>query len=70
MKRGPQPKRVFNAEQSRARASKIRALAAVIANTRLRVGMERLAKKFDQRAAMLDAQPHTETVVPDGHVTQ
>ncbi len=60
MKRGPQPKRVFNAEQSRARADKIRALAAVIANVRLRAGMERLAEKFDRRAAMLDGEPRAE----------
>jgi len=54
MKRGPQPKRAFNAEQSRARAAKIRALTGVLGNARVQAGLERLAKKFDQRATALE----------------
>jgi ribosomal protein S2 len=56
MKRGPQPKRVFNAQQSRARAIKIRALAGILTNARVRAGLERLATKFDQSAAALDTR--------------
>ena len=56
MKRGPQPKRVFDATQSRARAAKIRELMAVMPHSKMRAGMELLARKFEQRADKLDAQ--------------
>jgi hypothetical protein len=55
MKRGPQPKRVFDAAQCRARAAKIRELLAVVKTARMRAGMEMLANKFEQRAVALDA---------------
>ena len=56
MKRGPQPKRAFDATQSRARAAKIRALMAVMPNSKMRAGMELLARKFEQRADKLEAE--------------
>jgi hypothetical protein len=56
MKRGPQPKKVFDAAQCRVRAAKIRALAVVMGNPAMRAGMERLAVTLDQRAATLDAK--------------
>ncbi len=55
MKRGPQPKRVFDATQSRARAIKIRALMNAMPESKLRTGMELLARKFEQRAENLEA---------------
>ena len=55
MKRGPQPKRVFDAAQSRARAAKIRELMKVMPNSKMRAGMELLARKFEQRAEKLEA---------------
>ena len=55
MKRGPQPKRVFDATQSRARAIKIRALMNAMPESKLRTGMELLARKFEQRAEKLEA---------------
>jgi hypothetical protein len=56
MKRGPQPKRVFDATQSRARAAKIRELMGVMPNSKMRAGMELLARKFEERADKLEAQ--------------
>jgi hypothetical protein len=55
MKRGPQPKKVFDAAQSRARAAKLRALMGVMKNAKMRAGMELLARKFEQRADRLEA---------------
>ena len=55
MKRGPQPKRVFDAAQSRARAAKIRELIGVMPHSKMRAGMELLARKFEQRADKLEA---------------
>jgi hypothetical protein len=54
MKRGPQPKKVFDAAQCRVRAAKIRALAVVMGNPAMRAGMERLAVTLEQRAAALE----------------
>lgn len=55
MKRGPQPKKVFDAVQSRARAAKLRALMGVMRNDKMRAGMELLARKFEQRADKLES---------------
>ncbi len=55
MKRGPQPKRVFDATQSRARAAKIRELISVMPHSKMRAGMDLLARKFEQRAEKLEA---------------
>jgi hypothetical protein len=56
MKRGPQPKKVFDAAQCHVRADRIRALSAVLANPTRRAGMERLAAKLEQRAALLETR--------------
>jgi homogentisate 1,2-dioxygenase len=71
MKRGPQPKKVFDAAQSRARAAKLRELMGVMTNSKMRAGMELLARKFEQRADKLEAcspklklRPNT---VPQAH---
>jgi hypothetical protein len=50
---------VFDATQSRARAAKIRELMKVMPNSKMRAGMELLARKFEQRAEKLDAQEQT-----------
>jgi hypothetical protein len=55
MKRGPQPKKVFDAAQCRVRAAKIRALAVVMGNPAMRAGMERLAVTLEQRGGARDA---------------
>jgi len=57
MKRGPQPKKVFDAVQSRARAAKLRELMGIMKNEKMRAGMELLARKFEQRADKLDGTP-------------
>ena len=70
MKRGPQPKRVFSAEQSRARAARIRALAGVLGNARVQAGLEKLATKFDQRAASLENGTRNGAPASRNQVTQ
>ena len=55
MKRGPQPKRLFNAAQCRARAKLARSIARVVTDPKLRVRLENQAAKLDLRADTLEA---------------
>jgi len=55
MKRGPQPKRLFNAAQCRARAKLARSIARVVSDPKLRVRLENQAAKLDLRADTLEA---------------
>jgi hypothetical protein len=55
MKRGPQPKRLFNAAQCRARAKLARSIARVVTDPNLRVRLENQAAKLDLRAETLEA---------------
>ena len=54
MKRGPQPKRLFNAAQCRARAKLARSIARVVSDPKLRVRLENQAAKLDLRADTLE----------------
>jgi hypothetical protein len=56
MKRGPQPKRLFNAAQCRARAKLARSIAKVVTDPNLRARLENQAAKLVQRADMLEAR--------------
>jgi hypothetical protein len=55
MKRGPQPKRLFNATQCRARAKLARSIARVVTDPALRARLENQAAKLDLRAETLEA---------------
>jgi hypothetical protein len=55
MKRGPQPKRLFNAAQCRARAKLARSIARVVTDPALRSRLENQAAKLDLRAQTLEA---------------
>jgi hypothetical protein len=55
MKRGPQPKRLFNAAQCRARAKLARSIARVVSDPNLRGRLENQAAKLDLRADTLEA---------------
>jgi hypothetical protein len=55
MKRGPQPKRLFNAAQCRARAKLARSIARVVTDPALRGRLENQAAKLDLRANTLEA---------------
>ncbi len=55
MKRGPQPKRLFNAAQCRDRAKLARSIARVVTDPNLRVRLENQAAKLDLRAETLEA---------------
>jgi hypothetical protein len=55
MKRGPQPKRLFNAAQCRARAKLARSIARVVTDPALRTRLENQAAKLDLRADTLEA---------------
>jgi len=55
MKRGPQPKRLFNAAQCRARAKLARSIAKVASEPKLRARLEAQAAKLDLRADTLEA---------------
>jgi hypothetical protein len=57
MKRGPQPKRFFNAAQCRARSKLALSIARVVSDPKLRARLRQQATKMEQRAAALDAQP-------------
>jgi hypothetical protein len=59
MKRGPQPKRLFNAAQCRARAKLARSIARVVTDPKLRTRLENQAAKLSMRADALDAQNAT-----------
>jgi hypothetical protein len=55
MKRGPQPKRLFNAAQCRARAKLALSIARVVTDPKLRGRLESQAAKLDLRANTLEA---------------
>ena len=55
MKRGPQPKRLFNAAQCRARAKLARSIARVMTEPKLRARLENQAAKLELRAETLEA---------------
>jgi hypothetical protein len=55
MKRGPQPKRLFNAAQCRARARLARSIAHVMTDPKLRGRLENQAARLDLRASTLEA---------------
>jgi hypothetical protein len=56
MKRGPQPKRLFNAAQCRARAKLAQSIARVVSDPKLRARLESQAAKQRARADLLEAQ--------------
>ena len=60
MKRGPQPKRLFNAAQCRARSKLALSIAMVVSDPKLRVRLKNQAAKLEQRANLLESKgvPH------------
>ena len=56
MKRGPQPKRLFNAAQCRARSKLALSIAGVVADPKLRARLTNQAAKLEQRAKLLEAK--------------
>ena len=61
MKRGPQPKRLFNAGQCRARSKLALSIAMVVSDPKLRLRLKNQAAKMEQRANLLESKgvPHT-----------
>ena len=56
MKRGPQPKRFFNAAQCRARSKLALSIARVVSDPTLRAHLREQAIKMEQRAIALDGK--------------
>ena len=56
MKRGPQPKRFFNAAQCRARSKLALSIARVVSDPALRAHLKEQAAKMEQKADALDDQ--------------
>jgi len=56
MKRGPQPKRLFNAAQCRARSKLALSIAMVVSDPKLRARLKNQAAKMQQRADLLEAR--------------
>jgi hypothetical protein len=56
MKRGPQPKRFFNAAQCRARSKLALSIAKVVSDPKLRARLKDQAGKLEQRANALDSK--------------
>ena len=54
MKRGPQPKRLFNAAQCRARSKLALSIAGVVSDPKLRARLKNQAAKMQQRAQVLE----------------
>lgn len=54
MKRGPQPKRFFNAAQCRARSKLALSIARVVSDPALRAHLKEQAAKMEQKAEALD----------------
>lgn len=57
MKRGPQPKRFFNAAQCRARSKLALSIARVVSDPALRAHLKEQAIKMELRATALDRRP-------------
>jgi hypothetical protein len=64
MKRGPQPKRFFNAAQCRARSKLALSIARVVSDPKLRARLTEQAAKLEQRASALDTQPVSSKSAP------
>jgi hypothetical protein len=64
MKRGPQPKRFFNAAQCRARSKLALSIARVVSDPKLRARLKEQAAKMEQRASALDTQPMSSKSAP------
>jgi hypothetical protein len=64
MKRGPQPKRLFNAAQCRARSKLALSIARVVSDPKLRARLKQQAAKLEQRASTLDTQPASSKAAP------
>lgn len=56
MKRGPQPKRMFNAAQCRARSKLALSIARVVSDPNLRTRLKNQAAKLQQRADALEGK--------------
>jgi len=54
MKRGPQPKRFFNAAQCRARSKLALSIAGVVSDPALRAHLKEQADKMERKANALD----------------
>jgi hypothetical protein len=64
MKRGPQPKRLFNAAQCRARSKLALSIAKVVSDPKLRARLKNQAAKMEQRASLLEAKGIPEVTGP------
>jgi hypothetical protein len=64
MKRGPQPKRFFNAAQCRARSKLALSIARVVSDPKLRARLLNQAAKMEQRANALDGKAVSGTTRP------
>jgi hypothetical protein len=64
MKRGPQPKRLFNAAQCRARSKLALSIATVVSDPKLRDHLKDQAAKMEQRATQLEAKGIPEVTGP------
>jgi hypothetical protein len=64
MKRGPQPKRFFNAAQCRARSKLALSIARVVSDPKLRARLKEQAAKLERRASALDTQPVSSKSAP------
>ena len=64
MKRGPQPKRFFNAAQCRARSKLALSIASVVSDPKLRARLKQQAAKLEQRASAIDTQPVSSKSAP------
>jgi hypothetical protein len=64
MKRGPQPKRFFNAAQCRARSRLALSIAKVVSDPKLRARLQNQAAKLEQRANALDGKVVSRTTGP------
>ncbi len=56
MKRGPQPKRLFNAAQCRARSRLALSIARVVSDPKLRARLKNQAARMERRANLLEAR--------------
>jgi hypothetical protein len=64
MKRGPQPKRFFNAAQCRARSKLALSIARVVSDPKLRARLKDQATKMERRASVLEAKAVSRTTGP------
>jgi hypothetical protein len=64
MKRGPQPKRFFNAAQCRARSKLALSIARVVSDPALRAHLREQAAKMERKADALDDTNVSSTTGP------